>query len=321
MKLETSRLGSSDIEITRVGIGTAPIGSTPAWRIYWGPQDDNEAIHTIHAALDLGINWIDTAPFYGWGKAEQIVGKALRGKRDNVYIFTKCGTLQNEWGGEREDLSPASIRREVETSLRNLQTDYIDLYQFHDPDPNTPIEESWAAMQTLIQEGKVRYGGLSNHTIELMQRAMSVAPITSNQHQYNLLNRDIERDVLPFSQQHAIGVLCWSPLASGFLADGFDLDSLDPNDFRRGRPYAQEPTYSRLKKLLQVLQTIALDHHKTLAELAIAWVLRQPAVTAAINGIRSPQEALAMPGGMDWKLTSQELQTIEEALSAWNQAG
>jgi aryl-alcohol dehydrogenase-like predicted oxidoreductase len=321
MKLETSRLGSSEIEITRVGIGTAPIGSTPAWRIYWGPQDENEAIRTIHAALDLGINWIDTAPFYGWGKAEQIVGKALRGKRDNVYIFTKCGTLQNERGGEREELSPASIRREVETSLRNLQTDYIDLYQFHDPDPNTPIEESWAAMQTLIQEGKVRYGGLSNHTIELMQRAMSVAPITSNQHQYNLLNRDIEHDVLPFSRQHAIGVLCWSPLASGFLADGFDLDSLDPNDFRRGRSYAQEPTYSRLKKLRQVLQTIALDHHKTLAELAIAWVLRQPAVTAAINGIRSPQEALAMPGGMDWKLTSQELQTIEEALSAWNQAG
>jgi aryl-alcohol dehydrogenase-like predicted oxidoreductase len=321
MKLETSRLGLSDIEITRVGIGTAPIGSTPAWRIYWGPQDDNESIRTIHAALDLGINWIDTAPFYGWGKAEQIVGRALRGKRDNVYIFTKCGTLQNERGGEREDLSPASIQREVEISLRNLQTDYIDLYQFHDPDPNMPIEESWAVMQTLIQEGKVRYGGLSNHTIELMQRAMSVAPITSNQHQYNLLNRDIERDVLPFSQQHAIGVLCWSPLASGFLADGFDLDGLDPNDFRRGRPYAQEPTYSGLKKLRQVLQTIALNHHKTLAELAIAWVLRQPAVTAAINGIRSPQEALAMPGGMDWKLTSQELQTIEEALSSWNQAG
>lgn len=321
MKLETSRLGSSDLEITRVGIGTAPIGSTPAWRIYWGPQDDDEAIHTIHAALDLGINWIDTAPFYGWGKAEQIVGKALRGKRDKVYIFTKCGTLQNERGGEREDLSPASIRHEVEISLRNLQTDYIDLYQFHDPDPGTPIEESWAAMQTLIQEGKVRYGGLSNHTIELMQRAISVAPITSNQHQYNLLNREIEQDILPFSQQHAIGVLCWSPLASGFLADGFDLDSLDPNDFRRGRPYAQEPTYSRLIKLRQVLQTIALDHQKTLAELAIAWVLRQPAVTAAINGIRSPQEALAMPGGMDWKLTSRDLQTIEEALSAWNHAG
>ena len=318
MTLETSRLGLSELEITRIGIGTAPIGSTPGWRIYWGPQDENEAIRTIQAALDLGVNWIDTAPFYGWGMAEQIVGKAVRGRRDKVYIFTKCGTLQNEQGGEREDLSPASIRREIETSLRNLQTDYIDLYQFHDPDPNTPIEESWAAMQTLIQEGKVRYAGLSNHTIELMQRAITVAPIISNQHQYNLLDRDIERDVLSFSQQHEIGVLCWSPLASGFLADGFDLDNLDPNDFRRGRPYAQEPTYSRLKELRHALQTIAQDHHKTLAELAIAWVLRQPAVTGAINGIRTPQEAQAMPGGLNWQLTDQELQTIEEALALWD---
>ena len=259
MKLETCRLGQSDLEITRVGIGTAPIGSTPGWRIYWGPQDESEAIRTIEAALDLGVNWIDTAPFYGWGGAERIVGKALQGKRDKAYIFTKCGTLQKEQGGEREDLSPASIRRELETSLRNLHTDYIDLYQFHDPDPNTPIEESWTAMQTLIKEGKVRYGGLSNHTIELMERAMTIAPITSNQHQYNLLNREIENDVLPFSQQHTIGVLCWSPLASGFLADGFNLDNLDPNDFRRGRPYAQEPTYSRLKELRDVLQKIAQE--------------------------------------------------------------
>ena len=317
MKLETCRLGQSDLEITRVGIGTAPIGSTPGWRIYWGPQDESEAIRTIEAALDLGVNWIDTAPFYGWGEAERIVGKALQGRRDKVYIFTKCGTLQNEQGGEREDLSLANIRREVETSLRNLKTDYIDLYQFHDPDPNTPIEESWAAMQTLIEEGKVRYGGLSNHTIELMERAMTVASITSNQHQYNLLNREIEQDVLLFSQQHTIGVLCWSPLASGFLADGFDLDNLDPHDFRRGRPYAQEPTFSKIKELRAILQQIAQDHNKTMAQLAIAWVLRQPAVTGAINGIRSPQEALAMPGCLNWKLTDQELQIIEAALAFW----
>jgi aryl-alcohol dehydrogenase-like predicted oxidoreductase len=314
MKLETYRLGQSDLEITRVGIGTAPIGSTPDWRIYWGPQDESEAIRTIEAAIELGIDWIDTAPFYGWGQAERIVGKALQGKRDKVYIFTKCGTLQNEQGGEKEDLSPASIRREVETSLHDLKTDYIDLYQFHDPDPNTPIEESWAAMQTLIEEGKVRYGGLSNHTIELMERAMTVAPITSNQHQYNLLNREIEQDVLPFSQEHTIGVLCWSPLASGFLANGFDLDNLDPHDFRRARPYAQEPTFSKVKELRTRLQQIAQDHNKTMAQLAIAWVLRQSAVTGAINGIRSPQEALAMPGCLNWKLTDQELQTIEEAL-------
>jgi aryl-alcohol dehydrogenase-like predicted oxidoreductase len=318
MKLETNRLGQSDLEITRIGIGTAPIGSTSDWRIYWGFQDEVESIRTIEVALDLGVNWIDTAPFYGWGRAERIVGKALQGKRDKVYIFTKCGTLQSEQGGEREDLSPASIRREVETSLRNLQTEYIDLYQFHDPDPNTPIEESWAEMQTLIREGKVRYGGLSNHTIELMKRAMTVAPIIANQHQYNLLNREIEHDIMPFSQQHAIGVLCWSPLASGFLADGFDLENLDPDDFRRERPYAQEPTFSKLKELREVLQRIAYDHNKTMAQLSIAWLLRQSAVTGAINGIRSPQEAMAMPDCLDLKLTDQELQTIEEALVFWN---
>src|SRR5712692_1292295 len=315
MQLETSRLGKSDLEITRVGIGTAPIGSTPGWRIYWGLQDESEAIRTIEVALDLGVNWIDTAPFYGWGKAEQIVGKALKGKRDKAYIFTKCGTLQDEQGGESEDLSPASIRREIETSLRNLNTDYIDLYQFHDPDPNTPIEESWSAMQNLIKEGKVRYGGLSNHTIELMQRAMTVAPITSNQHQYNLLNREIEQDVLPFSQQHTIGVLCWSPLASGFLADGFDLDSLDPDDFRRGLPYAQELVYSRLKQTRSMLEAIARDHHKKLVDLALAWVLRQPAVTGAIVGIRSEREAMEMAGGINWKLTEPEIQAIEHALA------
>jgi aryl-alcohol dehydrogenase-like predicted oxidoreductase len=317
MSLETRRLGHSNLTITRVGIGTAPIGSTPSWRIYWGPQNESDAIRAIEAALDIGVNWIDTAPFYGWGRAEQIVGKALRGKRDRVYIFTKCGTLQDEQGYWREDHTPASIRREVETSLSNLQTDYIDLYQFHDPDPNTPIEDSWATMQALIQEGKVRYGGLSNHTLKLMQRAMTVAAITSIQHQYNLLNRKIEHDVLPFSQQHGIGVLAWSPLASGFLTDGFDLESLDPHDFRQRHPYAEEPTYSRLKQVRSTLQAIAQGHHKKMADLAIAWVLRQTALTGAIIGIRNEQEAAEMMGGLDWQLTDQEIQAIEQALTLW----
>jgi len=315
MGLETRRLGQSDLEITRVGIGTAPIGSTPDWRIYWGHQDENAAIRAIEAAIDLGVNWIDTAPFYGWGRAEQIVGKALQGKREKAYIFTKCGTLRDEQGVESENLTRESIRREVEASLRNLRTDYIDLYQFHDPDPHTPIEESWSAMQALIAEGKVRYGGLSNHTVDLMERALSVAPITSNQHQYNMLYRDIEHDVLSFSQQHDIGVLCWSPLASGFLADGFDLDSLDPHDFRCGRSYAQEPAYSRLKQARSTLEAIARDHHKKLVDLALAWVLRQPAVTGAIVGIRNEQEAIEMAGGINWKLTEPEIQAIEHALA------
>ena len=317
MKLTTSRLGQSELEITRVGVGTAPIGSTPGWSVYWGPQDERDAIRAIEVALDLGVNWIDTAPFYGWGRAEQIAGKALRGKRDNVYIFTKCGTIPDGQGGSREDLTPANIRGEVEASLRRLHTDYIDLYQFHDPDPLTAIEESWTVMQQLIQEGKVRYGGLSNHTIELMERALTVGPITSNQHQYHLLNRAIEQDVLPFSQQHDIGFLAWSPRASGFLIDGFDLEHLDPQDFRRRHPYAQEPAWTQLQQIREKLQVIARDHHKQLIELALAWVLRLPAVTGAIIGIRNEQEARAIGDGMDWKLTAQENEAIEQALAGW----
>jgi len=317
MKLTTSRLGQSELEITRAGIGTAPIGSTPSWSVYWGPQRERDAIRAIEVALDLGVNWIDTAPFYGWGRAEQIAGKALRGKRDNVYIFTKCGTLPDGQGGSREDLSPANIRGEVEASLRRLHTDFIDLYQFHDPDPHTAIEESWTVMQQLIQEGKVRYGGLSNHTIELMERALTVGPITSNQHQYHLLNRAIEQDVLPFSQQHGIGFLAWSPRASGFLIDGFDLERLDPQDFWRRHPYAQEPAWTKLQQVREELQVIARDHHKQLIELALAWVLRLPAVTGAIIGIRNEQEARAIGAGMDWKLTAQENEAIEQALAGW----
>jgi len=317
MKLTTSRLGQSELEITRAGIGTAPIGSTPSWSVYWGPQRERDAIRAIEVALDLGVNWIDTAPFYGWGRAEQIAGKALRGKRDNVYIFTKCGTLPDGQGGSREDLSPANIRGEVEASLRRLHTDSIDLYQFHDPDPHTAIEESWTVMQQLIQEGKVRYGGLSNHTIELMERALTVGPITSNQHQYHLLNRAIEQDVLPFSQQHGIGFLAWSPRASGFLIDGFDLERLDPQDFRRRHPYAQEPAWTKLQQVREELQVIARDHHKQLIELALAWVLRLPAVTGAIIGIRNEQEARAIGAGMDWKLTAQENEAVEQALAGW----
>jgi len=317
MQLLTRRLGQSDLEITKVGIGTAPIGSTPDWYIYWGPQDEAEAVKAIEAAIDLGVNWIDTAPFYGWGRAEQIVGKALHGKRDRVYIFTKCGTLRDDRGGAYESLRPESIRREVETSLRLLQTDYIDLYQFHDPDPHTPVEESWAALQTLIQEGKVRYGGLSNHPIALMERVLALGPITSNQHQYNLLNREIEQDVLPFSLEHNIGVLCWSPLASGFLVDSFDVDALDPQDFRRKRPFAQEPTYTRLKQLRTTLQSLAQQHNRTLFELAIAWILKHPAVTGAIMGIRSAKEAEQMLNGCEWSLADEDIAAIEKALTHW----
>lgn len=317
MPLETIRLGNSELEITRVGIGTAPIGSQPDWRIYWGPQDENQAIRAIHGAIELGVNWIDTAPFYGWGRAEQIVGRAVQGRRDRVFLFTKCGTLNDGAGGWTENLSPKSIRREIETSLQNLHTDYIDLYQFHDPDFGTPIEESWTTMQALIREGKVRYGGLSNHPIDLTRRALTIGPVVSNQQQYSLLVRGIESDILPFCAQNGISVLAWSPLASGFLTDGFDLNALDPNDFRRRLAFAQEPTWSRLVRLRTTLSTIALSHRKQMVDLALNWVLRNGAVTGAIVGIRSEKEAREMTGALDWQLTPEEIKTIEAALAEY----
>ena len=316
MNLLHRSLGQSDLQITPIGIGTAPIGSISTWRIYWGPQDEQQAIRALEVALDLGVNWIDTAPFYGWGRAEELVGKVLRGKRDRVYVFTKCGTLRDK-RGEYENLAPESIRQEVEASLRRLQTDYLDLYQFHDPDPLTPMTTSWEAMQQLIREGKVRYAGLSNHPASLMEQAMTIAPITSTQEQYSLLHRSIEHELLPFARQHQIGVLAWSPLASGFLTDDFTLEKLDPADFRRKHPYAQEPAWSKLRSIRQHLQTIAQDHHQTLVSLAMAWVLNTAGITGAMMGIRAEQEARSMMDGASWKLTAQEVQAIDHVLANW----
>jgi aryl-alcohol dehydrogenase-like predicted oxidoreductase len=301
-----------------VGIGTAPIGSTPAWRISWGPQDEQAAIHAIHAALDRGVNWIDTAPFYGWGRAEQLIGRALQGKRDQVLLFTKCGTLPDGHGGWLECLTPESICRDVENSLRRLRTNYVDVLYLHDPDPQVPIEDSWQAVQQLIQTGMVRHAGLSNHPIDLMERAQRLAPITVAQHQYNLLHRSVESDVLPYVQQRAIGFLAWSPLASGFLTDAFDLASLAPQDFRHRHPYAQPETYAKLITVRQTLQPIAAGHGKTLSDLALAWLCRQPGVTGAMVGIRNAQEAVAMVDGLAWQLTEDEHTIIQQAVAHWD---
>jgi aryl-alcohol dehydrogenase-like predicted oxidoreductase len=319
MQLARARLGHSDLEITRVGVGTAPIGSTPEWRINWGPQDEGDAIRAIQTAVDAGVNWIDTAPFYGWGRAERLVGEALAGRREQVYLFTKCGTMRDDGGGWHDDLSPASIRREIEASLRHLRTDHVDLYQFHDPDPAMPIERSWGTMQELIAEGKVRWGGLSNHPPELVARALTVGPVAALQEQYSLLHREIERDVLPFAERHDVGVLAWSPLASGFLTDGFRLERLDPQDFRRRHPFAQEPAYARLVRVRAGLSAIASARGRTLAELAIAWVLRMPALTGAIMGIRNAHEARAMTAALDWRLSDEEVRAIEQVLTGWNE--
>ncbi len=313
MTLETRRLGKSDLKITKVGVGTAPIGSTPEWRVWWGPQDEKSAIGAIQTALDEGVNWIDTAPFYGWGKAEEIVGKAIKSRRDDVYVFTKCGTLPDGKGGSVENHKPETIKREVEASLKRLQTDHIDLLQFHDMDATTPIEESWKTLQDLIRQGKVRNGGLSNHTVDLIERAERIGPVTANQVQYNPLQRKIEKDILPFSLSHQIGVLGWGSLAEGFLADNFSLTSLDPKDFRRNHWYGQPENQAKLERVRGALSNIARAHGKKMVDVVIAWELMHPALTGAIIGIRNDKEAREMKDGTELILSRDEMQEIERA--------
>ena len=317
MQLPTRQLGSSDLFITPVGVGTAPIGSTKSWRIYWGHQDERASIRTIHAALDAGVNWIDTAPFYGWGRAEEIVGKAIADRRDRAHVFTKCGTLNDGSGGWVGDLTPKSMRREVEESLRRLNADHIDVLQFHDPDPATPIEASWQELQRLIEEGKVRHGGLSNHPVELIERAEAIAPVVSNQHEYNLLKRSIESDVLPYSRKHGIGLLTWGSLAEGFLVDGFDLGALEPDDFRRRHPNGVEPRYARIRTLVSQIREVATEHGRNATDLSTAWLITQPGVTGVIIGVRSEQEVGQMVDAAAWALPDDVVKRVDEASAGW----
>ena len=307
--MERRPLGGSDLEITPVGIGTAPIGSGRDWAAWWGPQEESESIRTIHVALDAGVNWIDTAPFYGWGRAEEVVGQALDGRRDAVLVFTKCGTIPDEERGDRMDLRPETIRADVEASLRRLRTDRLDLVQLHDFDRRVPVEESWAEVQRLIAEGKVRHGGISNHSAADVGRALTVGPVAALQYQYSLLHREPEDEILPLARRRNLGLLTWSPLAAGFLGDGFDLEQLDPDDFRRSHPFAELD----LAPLRATLADVGRRHGSTAAQSALAWLLHQPGVTGAIVGVRTAQEAEQLPGAATLQLSPAELREIETA--------
>ena len=296
------------------------MGSTPEWSIYWGRQDEGDAIRAIHAAIDEGINWIDTAPFYGWGRAEEIVGRAVRDRRDRVFLFTKCGTVRLEDGDDRMDLSPAQIRRDVEASLRRLGTDHVDLLQPHDTDDSVPIEESWAEVQRLVDEGKARFAGLSNHLPALIERALAVGPVVSAQHQYNLLSRGIEHDVLPFCREHEIGVLSWGSLAEGLLTEEFDLDALEPEDFRRHRPNFQEPRYSRIRSLTAELSAIGRDHGRPAQDVALAWMRSRDGLTGAIVGVRTEREARGLAEAARWDAPAEVIQQVDAALARFGQA-
>jgi aryl-alcohol dehydrogenase-like predicted oxidoreductase len=300
--VERRRFGASDLAITPVGVGTAPIGSSPGvWWVNWGAQDDGDSVRAIHAALDAGVNWIDTAPFYGWGKAEEVVGRALRG-RDDVLVFTKCGTIRRDDGDDFMDLRPSAIRADVESSLRRLGVERIDLLQIHDRDPRVPIEETWTTVLELVDEGLVRYGGISNHRADEVERALTVGPVTALQYEYSVLSRGAEASILPLALERGLGVIVWAPLASGFLTDGFSVDALPADDFRRTHPFAQlelEPVRAALR-----------GETRTAAQGAIAFVLSHPAVTGAIVGVRNEHEARELAAMSALRLSPEELSSI-----------
>jgi aryl-alcohol dehydrogenase-like predicted oxidoreductase len=281
--VERRRYGTSELELTPVGVGTAPIGSLPGvWWVNWGPQDERDSVRAIHAALDGGVNWIDTAPFYGWGRAEEVVGRAVRG-RDDVLLLTKCGTMRRDDGDDFMDLRPEAIRADVEGSLRRLGVERLDLLQLHDRDPATPIEESWGAVLELVAEGTVRAGGISNHRVEEIERALTVGPVAGLQLEYSALARRAEEDVLPFALERGLGVIVWAPLAGGFLTDGFSLDVLAPDDFRHTHPFASQD-------LAELREQLRRDGG-TVVGGALRFVLANPAVTGAIVGVRNEREA------------------------------
>lgn len=311
--MKTRTLGTSDLQITPIGLGTWAIGGA-GWAFSWGKQDDRESIATIRRALDLGINWIDTAPVYGLGHAEEVVAEALRGYTPKPLVFTKCGLLWDTKGFPYGSLKRDSIRREVEASLRRLRTDVLDLCQIHWPEPDRDIEEGWTTLAELQQEGKIRYIGVSNFSVSQIRRAQAIAPVTSLQPPYSLIERGIEREIIGYCESNQIGIIAYSPMGLGLLSGAMTREriaNLPDDDHRRNRPEFREPRLSRNLKLAELLETIGKRHGRSAAEVAIAWVLRLPAITGAIVGARRPQQVDGFIGAGAFRLPPEDLEEIE----------
>jgi aryl-alcohol dehydrogenase-like predicted oxidoreductase len=289
------------------------------WQWAWGSQNDNDSIDAIHEALDRGVNWIDTAAVYGLGHSEQIVGQAVRERSDRPFIFTKSERVWDENGRIGGSLKASSIRRECEASLRRLKVDVIDLYQIHWPEPDSDIEEGWTEMARLKEEGKVRYIGVSNFSAAQMERAQRIAPITSLQPKYSLIAREIEGSVLPFAAKNGIGVIVYSPMYSGLLTGSMTrqrIANLAADDWRRYDGNFKEPLLTRNLELAEQLRKIGELYGVSAGQVAIAWTLANPIVTAAIVGMRSAQQAAGVVGAADLHLTETELEELESSLEA-----
>jgi aryl-alcohol dehydrogenase-like predicted oxidoreductase len=311
--MQKKRLGASDLEITPLGVGAWAMGGA-GWQFAWGAQDDDESVDAIHAALDRGINWIDTAAIYGLGHSEVVVGRAIAGRSNRPLVFTKCGIVWNEKRETRRSIEPESIRKEVEQSLSRLKLDAIDLYQIHWPEPDNLVEAAWALMAKLQQEGKVRHIGVSNFNVDQMRRAQAIAPITSLQPPYSVLSPEIEKEILPYTQANNIGVIIYSPMKSGLLTGAMTRErvaAMPADDFRQRMPNFKEPLLSRNLQVAELLGAIGKRHGRTAGEVAIAWTLRHPAVTGAIVGMRSAKQVEGVIGAAEFRLSADEIAEIE----------
>lgn len=320
--MKQRQLGNTELQLSEIGLGAWAIGGGD-YAFGWGPQDDADSIAAIHEALDAGVNWIDTAPVYGLGRSEEVVGRAVRGIRGEVILATKCGLVWNEKERVDNRLTADSVRTEVENSLRRLQTDHIDLYQIHWPNPEDEVEQAWTTMAELVAEGKVRYIGVSNFSATQMDAISAIHPVASLQPPYSLLQREIEQEQVPYCGENGIGIIAYSPLQSGLLTGKFSAESiagLDDSDFRKTRSHNfQSPQLEINLTLIDRLRPIAASLEMTMAQLALAWVLRRPEVTSAIAGARKPgqigETAQAAGRQIDESLLS-EIDALLEARDA-----
>jgi aryl-alcohol dehydrogenase-like predicted oxidoreductase len=314
--MQINQLGSSDMWLSPIGFGAWAVGGDN-WAYSWGPQDDSASIAAIHKALDLGVNWIDTAAVYGLGHSEEIVGRAVKESSFKPFLFTKCGMV---WDDKREIIrTTRQIRRECEESLRRLQVEAIDLYQIHWPVDGEDMLEAWSTMADLQHEGKVRYIGLSNFPVAEMQRLMEVTRITSLQPPYSMINRSAETELLPFCEDNAIGVINYSPQHSGLLTGAMTKErvaNLPPDDFRRGAKNYQEPHLSRNLAIADFLKQIGARHGVSAGVVAIAWTLANPAISGAIVGGRSAAQVEGVWPAAIFRLSKEEMREIEDYLAA-----
>jgi aryl-alcohol dehydrogenase-like predicted oxidoreductase len=309
--MEKKQFGNTDMNITRIGFGAWAIGGGN-WAFGWGPQDDNESVEAIHRALEVGMNWIDTAAVYGLGHSEEIVAKAMKGISKKPYIFTKCGLVWDAARKTNQNLKGESIRKECEASLRRLDVDVIDLYQVHWPN-DTDLEEAWEMMAKLKDEGKVRYIGVSNYNVAQLKKCQAIAPVSSLQPPYSLISREYEKEILPFCKDNNIGVIVYSPMGSGLLTGAMTRERIaafPSDDFRSNSNHFKEPLLTKNLALADKLKEIGKKHGRSAGEVAIAWTLQNPAVTAAIVGGRSAAQVDGVCHAGELKLTETDIAEI-----------